>query len=206
MSKQEKYLEDLKEIKEIMHRSSRFISLSGISGVMAGIFALIGAWLAYETVYTGQNYLGYRKALLLPESILTLLAIAFSVLVLSVAGGVFFTTRKARKNNQALWDAQSKRLVINLLIPLATGGILCLMLLVKGYIGFIAPFTLIFYGLALVNASKYTLHEIRSLGLIEIFLGLLATYFIGYGLLFWALGFGLFHIIYGIVMHVKYGS
>ena len=206
MSEQEKYLEDLKEIKEIMHRSSRFISLSGISGVMAGILALIGAWLAYETVYTGQNYLGYRKAVLLPESILTLLAIAFAVLVLSVSGGVFFTTRKARRNNQALWDAQSKRLVINLLIPLATGGILCLMLLIKGYIGFIAPFTLIFYGLALVNASKYTLHEIRSLGLIEIFLGLLATHFIGYGLLFWALGFGLFHIIYGIVMHVKYGS
>jgi len=70
----------------------------------------------------------------------------------------------------------------------------------------VAPLTLIFYGLALVNASKYTLSEIRSFGIAEIVLGLIAMAFIGYGLLFWAIGFGLLHIIYGIIMHVRYGS
>ena len=118
--------------------------------------------------------------------------------------GIFFTSRKAKKNKQKLWDQQTKRLLLNLFIPLATGGILCLILLSKGFIGFVAPFTLIFYGLALVNASKYTLREVRSLGILEIILGLIGTNYVGFGLLFWVIGFGALHILYGIIMKVKY--
>jgi hypothetical protein len=205
MDKQ-KYLDDLHDIKHMMERSSRFISLSGISGILAGIFALIAAFFAYKTIYNKQDYLGYQNVLLNRETIFTLLVIGSVTLVLSIGAGIFFTTKKARKENQKLWDRQTRRLLINLSIPLITGGILCLMLLFEGLIGLIAPLTLIFYGLALVNASKYTLSEIRSLGLIEILTGLLAILFIGYGLWFWSFGFGVLHIIYGIVMQRKYGS
>jgi len=205
MDKQ-KYLDDIRDIKEIMERSSRFISLSGMSGIMAGIVALIAAYLAYKTVYTHQDYLDYRMAILNSETIMILLIIAFMTLILSIGAGIFFTSRKARKQNHKLWDRQTKRLLVNLSIPLCTGGILCLMLLFKGYIGLVAPLTLVFYGLALVNASKYTLSEIRSLGIIEILLGLLAFHFIGFGLIFWSIGFGILHIIYGIVMQRRYGS
>ncbi|PIB35270.1 hypothetical protein BFP72_07595 [Reichenbachiella sp. 5M10] len=205
MEKQ-KYIEDLQDIKTIMDRSSRFISLSGMSGVVAGIVALLGAYLAYETVYTGQNYLSYRRADMTSENVLLLMGIACGVLILSLAGGLYFTQIKAKKSNQKLWDNQSKRLIINLLIPLAVGGLVCLILLSKGFVGIIAPFTLIFYGLGLVNASKYTLSEIRSLGLIEIALGLIGCQFVGFGLILWALGFGVLHIIYGIVMYKKYES
>ncbi|WP_416864993.1 MAG: hypothetical protein ACMVP2_21120 [Imperialibacter sp.] len=205
MEKQ-KYLDDLQEIKSIMDRSSRFISLSGMSGIVAGFLGLIGAYVAYEMVYSGQDYLGYRQALLSNENISQLLIIAVALLLSAVGAGLFFTQRKASKNNQKLWDSQARRLLINLFIPLAAGGILCVILLFKGLIGLLAPLTLLFYGLALVNASKYTLSEVRSLGLMQVALGLLACQFIGYGLLFWAVGFGLLHIIYGIVMHVKYGS
>ena len=204
--KEEKYIEDLKEIKDMMSRSSKFISLSGLSGVFAGMFGLIGAFMAYRTVYENQDYLGYRVAVINKESITSLLIIAIVTLSFSILAGIYFTSRKAKKSKQQLWDLQTRRLVINLLIPLATGGILCLMLLFQGYVGIVAPLTLIFYGLALVNASKYTLSEIRSLGIVEIILGLVAMYFIGYGLLFWSLGFGILHIVYGIIMHVRYGS
>lgn len=203
---QNRYKDDLKDIKDIMTRSSRFMSLSGVSGVLAGVFALAGAYLAYQTVYTQQDYFAYRKADMSGESLFTLLLIALIVLTLSLLSGIIFTIRKTKQNKQPIWDFQSRRLVINLLIPLVTGGLLCLIFLSKGYIGIIAPLTLIFYGMALVNASKYTLTEIRSLGLIEIALGLSAAYFIGYGLLFWVIGFGVMHIVYGIVMHIKYGS
>lgn len=202
----EKYLEDIKDIKDIMNRSSRFISLSGWAGVFAGIIALAGVYVAYKIVYAGQNYLAYRQATITSETLVHLLLIALATLLLAFLSVLFFTRKKATKNNQKLWDHQSKRLVINLLIPLAAGGLLCLILLSKGFIGLIAPLTLLFYGLALVNASKYTLSEIRSLGVIEVVLGLTATFFIGYGLLFWALGFGLLHIIYGIFMEVRYRS
>ena len=203
---EKKYIDDLKDIKDMMNRSSRFISLSGLSGVFAGIFALAGAFLAYRTVYTNQDYLSYRQTIITPEIITALLIIALVTLILSIASGILFTSRKAKREGQKLWDLQTKRLLVNLLIPLVTGGILCLMLLFKGYIGLVAPLTLIFYGLALVNASKYTLSEIRSLGIVQTVLGLIAMYFIGYGLLFWALGFGVLHIVYGIIMQVRYGS
>lgn len=206
MNEKQKYLEDLKDIKEMMNRSSKFISLSGTSGILTGIFALLAAVLAYYTVYSGQKYIGFRKADLTTENLLLLLGIALTTIVLTFITSAIFTARRAKKNNQKLWETQTKRLLINLFIPLATGGILCLILLFRGYIGIIAPLTLIFYGLGLVNASKYTLSDIRVLGLSEIFLGLLGTYYIGFGLLFWGIGFGVFHIIYGIIMYVKYES
>ena len=199
-----KYKDDLKDIKDIMNRSSRFISLSGLSGVSAGIIALLGAYVAYQTVYSKQVSLGYQRAIITNSNITTLMIIALLTIILAIGAGIFFTSRKAKKNDEKLWDLQTKRLLINLLIPLVTGGILGLMLLIKGYIAIVAPLTLIFYGLALVNASKYTLTEIRSLGLIEIILGLIAFQYIGYGLLFWSFGFGVLHIIYGIAMHIKY--
>lgn len=201
---QDKYRQDLAEIKEMMNRSSRFISLSGLSGVSAGIFALLGAYAAYTTVYENQNYFAYRHATFSEEKIIQLLLIASITLVGALVTGVFFTTRESKKRKQKIWDAQSKRLLINLAIPLLSGGLFSLILLREGLVGLVAPVTLIFYGLALVNASKYTLGELRSLGLFEIVLGLIASVFIGYGLVFWAIGFGLLHIVYGFVMHFKY--
>lgn len=200
----EQHLQDLSEIKDIMNRSSRFMSLSGIAGVLAGSFALLGVFLAYDVVYENQDYMAYRKAVITSESLMMLLLIAAAVLVLSVGSGVYFSYRKARKKDERFWNDQAGRVLTNLMIPLATGGLVCLILLSKGYIGILAPLTLIFYGLALVNASKYTLTEIRSLGILEIVIGLVAMQFIGYGLLFWAVGFGVLHIIYGILMYFKY--
>jgi hypothetical protein len=202
----EKYISDLKEIKDMMNRSSRFLSLSGLSGISAGIVALIGAYAAHRMVYNGQEFLSYEKAVIDADTLINLLFIAIVTIVFAVGTVIYFTTRETKKRNQKIWDHQNRRFLINLAIPLITGGILCLILLFKGYIGMMAPLTLIFYGLALVNASKYTLNEIRSLGLAEIALGLIASHFIGYGLLFWSIGFGLLHIAYGTVMQLKHGS
>ena len=69
---------------------------------------------------------------------------------------------------------------------------------------YVAPLTLLFYGLSCVHASKYTIGGVRYLGITIILIGLIATYFTGYGLLFWAIGFGLCHIIYGALMYFKY--
>jgi VIT1/CCC1 family predicted Fe2+/Mn2+ transporter len=125
-------------------------------------------------------------------------------LALSLAAGIFFAWRNARKNALPIWDNTALRLLINLGIPLAVGGIFCLILFYHGYTGLAAPATLIFYGLALINASKYSINEIRSLGLLQVVAGLLAAFFIDYGLLFWAFGFGLLHVVYGILIYVKY--
>ncbi len=208
MDDKQKHLQDLSEIRSIMERSSSFISLSGLSGIFSGIIALGGAAFAYWKIYIQHN--SYQQiyaaeyANLNMELIPILLADAAIVLALALAFGFFFTYRNTQRKGLDIWDNSAKNVLENLLIPLATGGIFCAILLWKGYFFIIAPATLIFYGLALLNASKYTLHDIRYLGLSEIAIGLISTVFPGYSLSFWALGFGVLHIIYGTVMYFKY--
>lgn len=129
---------------------------------------------------------------------------AFVVLFASIAVAISLSVKKARKKGLKIWDNAAKRLIINMFIPLAGGGLFCLILMYHGQAGLVAPSTLIFYGLALLNASKYTLDDIRYLGITELIIGLISAVWIGYGLLFWALGFGIIHIIYGILMYYKY--
>lgn len=199
------YLKDISEIKNMMNKSSRFISLSGLSGILAGIYALVGAFLAHHILHDIkiiENPL--KRFFVIFDTVNTLFLIALSVILLSIITGIVLTVRKAKKNKARIWDGSSKRLVINFLIPIVTGGLFCLVLIDKQFFGLIAPATLIFYGLGCINASKYTLGDIRYLGLINVVLGLVATQFVGYGLYFWALGFGVMHIVYGTLMHYKY--
>lgn len=201
------YLKDISEIKELMNKSSQFMSLSGLSGVLAGIYALVGAFFAYSLLPSSvQNYETKRAPFVQSEQELTmqLIIIAVIVIILSLVTGILMSTLKAKKQGEKLWNTSSKRLIINFSIPLFVGGIFALLLLQKEYYGLIAPITLLFYGLACVNASKYTLRDVRSLGITLLILGLLSTYFIGYGLYFWALGFGVCHIVYGSIMYFKY--
>jgi predicted lysophospholipase L1 biosynthesis ABC-type transport system permease subunit len=201
----EKYLKDIQDIKQMMAQSSRFLSLSGLSGILAGIYSLIGAWFAYKTIYFDTSTMGsYRNLVISYDAVLKLFIIAASVIILSIITGIILSLRKANKANENLWNPISKRLLINFLIPLLTGGFFILFLLEKEMLSIIAPLMLIFYGLACLNASKYTLGDVRYLGITMILLGLLSTWFLGYGLLFWALGFGVCHIVYGALMYFKY--
>ncbi len=202
---EDKYLNDISEIKNMMSKSSQFISLSGLSGILAGIYAIIGAFLAYNILYSQNNISDdiYYQIISLSD-MYNLFGIAITVVVLSILTGVLLSVKKAKKIHENVWNATSKRLIINFIIPLAVGGYLCLYLIEKEDFALVAPFTLIFYGLACVNASKYTLGDVRYLGITMIILGILNTFFIGYGLIFWALGFGGCHILYGSMMYFKH--
>ncbi len=202
---EDKYLNDISEIKNMMSKSSQFISLSGLSGILAGVYAIIGAILAYNILYAQNNISDdiYYKIISLSD-MYKLFGIAITVVLLSILTGVILSVKKAKKIHESIWNATSKRLIINFILPLAVGGYLCLYLIEKEDFALVAPFTLIFYGLACVNASKYTLGDVRYLGLTMIALGILNTLFIGYGLIFWALGFGGCHILYGSMMYFKH--
>lgn len=199
------YQEDLSHIRTMMEKSSRFISLSGLSGVFAGIVALVGAVYVYFVFQReGINYFDGNRNVFNPSLVKELLIIGTVILVLAVSLGYIFTAKESKKKNQKIWDSLTKRLLFNFAVPLFTGGVFCLILLKYHLFVFIAPSTLIFYGLALVNAEKYTLTDVKYLGILEIILGLISFYFLGWGLVFWAIGFGVLHIVYGLVMHKKY--
>ncbi len=196
----ENYLKDITEIKNLMNRSSRFISLSGLSGILAGTYAIIGAAYAYWLVSNSKR--GY---LILDGEIFQLVVLdLFLVSLASIGTAIYLTTRKAKRNNEKVWDATTKRLLLNFLTPIIAGGIYILIILNQQRYGQTGALMLLFYGLGLVNASKFTLGDIKYLGYTEIVLGLACAIFPGLGFWFWVLGFGVMHVLYGVVMYVKY--
>lgn len=214
MAANQKHLESLREIRSIMEKSSRFTALSGLSGIFIGITALFGVLVIYlnnKEFFLGTSYTGNLiiDNQLVPSGEINaflwdFITTGLLVLIVALLFGTLFTMRNARRKREKIWSPGAKLMLMNLLIPLIAGGVFCLALFYHHVIYLIAPATLIFYGLALFNASKYTVREIRVLGITEIMLGLTASFFTGYGLIIWAIGFGLLHIIYGATMYWKY--
>lgn len=205
MKNVKEYEKDLASIRSMMDRSAKFISLSGLSGILAGIYALCGAVAAYSIVHYPISSFYFRiYSINTPDTLAKLLTIAFLVASASVITGLWLSGKKARKHGLALWTTASRTLLLNVAIPMVTGGIFILIILYTGHFGLAAPASLLFYGLALIQGSSHTVDEIRYLGYCEIVLGLIAAVFPGYGLLFWACGFGILHIVYGAIMYNKY--
>lgn len=199
MKEHQDYINDIAEIRSMMERSSKFLSLSGWAGILAGIYALVGAWIAYSVFEFIPKEIFYSHGQLHQVVLL-----AVGIFVLALLTAIFFSKRKANSKGESIWNATSKRLLLNISVPALTGGFLVLILVSKEMIGLAAPFLLIFYGLSLFVAGNYTIKEVKVLGIFQLFLGLINILFIEYGLFFWAIGFGVLHIFYGIYMHFSY--
>jgi hypothetical protein len=213
MNDQNRHLDTLRDIKQMMERSSRFISLSGFSGIAAGACALVGAWFANNVIEENRYSLTNIRSIApgddekisisdwMGNQLVQIAIITFST---AFVLAFIFTYLRSKKTNIPIWGSTARRLMINVMIPMVAGGIYLIKLVESHAYGLIAPGCLIFYGLALLNASKYTLPEIKYLGYGQMLLGIISLWFIGSGIYFWALGFGLLHIIYGTVMWWKY--
>ncbi len=202
MNTEHDYSRDLAEIRAMMEKSSRFLSLSGWAGILAGIYAIAGAWVAY-------SYLGFQPTeasynLSQTGSLSEILLLGTVVLILAIGTAIWLSGRKAAKRGEPLWNTTTKRMSVQMMVPLVSGGVLALILVTSGQAGLLAPITLLFYGLALFQAGTVTYGEVRYLGLFQIILGLTGAFFIEYGLLLWAIGFGVLHIIYGTYIHIRY--
>jgi predicted lysophospholipase L1 biosynthesis ABC-type transport system permease subunit len=204
MDEYRNHLQDISEIRTLMEQNSKFLSLSGLSGISAGICALAGAFAAWWKLDLSIDYL---TPLLGPDytDLLLFLAVdALVVLVAAVGLAALFSIRMGKKRGIPIWNKSARYMLVNLLTPLIAGGLFCLVQVWHGSALWVAPTMLLFYGMSLLNASKYTQPEIRWLGYSEIVLGLLCAVWAGNGLVFWAIGFGILHIVYGAVMYFKY--
>lgn len=201
--------EDIKTIRRMMEESTKFLSLSGFSGVFLGLFAIAGAMVAWFIIPDGGNISSEEYLKSIPGNValsikLKMAVTALAVLIISVSTALFFSFRNARRSQKSIWTPASKRLLINLSIPLAAGGAFALILAFQNHFQLIIPVFLVFYGFSLINAGKFTYDEIFYLGIFEILTGLVAALFPQQGLLFWILGFGILHIVYGVMMYRKY--
>ena len=207
-SNNDETVEALQEIRDILNRSSRFISLSGFSGIWAGGTALVGAWYARglmrdpASMYTAVN--NEATAAYFDPQTNRLIVLAFIVFIVAFAGAFYFTYKKARYHGHVLWNHASQQLLLHLLFPILAGGVFCISAIYNGVPQLTVPLALAFYGMALISASRHTLSEIRYLGMFEVALGCATLFFPEFGLYTWALGFGVLHVVYGIVMRNKY--
>lgn len=196
-------LQTVQEIRNLMEKSSKFLSFSGTSTILIGIYALVGAFLARRILTPVKMMPGEYSA---PEWLFLapkLIGVALIVLALAVATVFLFSFRKAKRMNQPFFNKLTYRTITNLLLPLVTGGIFCIALLFNGYVAIIAPALLLFYGISLINVSKFTYGSTFWLGCGELVLGICCAFMPGKGLLFWTLGFGVLHIVYGIYFYWK---
>ncbi|WEK37387.1 MAG: hypothetical protein P0Y53_07730 [Candidatus Pseudobacter hemicellulosilyticus] len=213
MEAQHQPLEALQDIKRLMERSSRFISLSGWSGIAAGTCALIGAWAAYsqihayeltrnEDIHLHGDYLrGANTNWVLVDNLVLTGAVTF---LAALATAFLFTYLRSRKSGVPIWNRTVQRLTWSVLLPMSIGGLLIIRAMQWGYFELVSPGCLLFYGLGLVSAARFTLGEIRYLGYCLLVLGIINLWVPHNGLYFWAIGFGLLHILYGIAMWWKY--
>ena len=189
MNQEQEQLQALQGIKQLMERSSKFSSISGIAGVVVGVLAtLVFASITYFNITDVKD-----------------LAVVFTItLVVSLITGVFFSAKKAKKRNEKVWDSTAKRFLLNFFMPLVVGGLMCLLFAYLDLFQFIPSFMLVFYGMALLNASKFSIDTIWYLAVLELLLGIAAAFFVDAGLWFWMIGFGILHIVYGFIIYYKY--
>lgn len=202
MKTTENYLAEIKEIRKMMEQSSRFLSLSGLSGILTGIYALAGSLIVWRLVFFSQPE--FVLAIFSGNLVYAVIAAAMAVLFLSVITTLVLTWRRAGRTEKTFWNRGSRLMLINLAIPFVSGGVFILIFTFRGMYEIVAAATLIFYGLALINAAKFSRQEIFYLGFLQIIFGLVAAFVPQFGLLMWALGFGVLHIIYGAVMYIRY--
>jgi len=219
MTEQSQHLDTIQDIRQLMQKSSRFISLSGLSGIAAGLCALVAAWFTqgeltrYHAAHgwvranrsaeydaSGGYVLmpGYRQ---LAQELILIAVVTFGV---AFALAFFFTYLRSKKTGVPIWGFTARRVMFSVIVPMIAGGLVILRLIDLGGYGLIAPCCLIFYGLGLISAGRYTFEEIKYLGYGQLVLGALNLWLIGYGLLFWALGFGVLHMVYGFLMWWKH--
>ena len=191
----DKALESVNEIKELMEKSSKFISVSGLAAILAGIYALAGAYIATQVI-TPETHL-----------IVTLefmAIIALSVLATAAVTAGILSYCKSQKTGQSFFSRLTYRALWNFSLPMLAGGIVCISILMHEYYDILASVMLLFYGLALVNTSKFTYSSVAWLGYAFICLGVVDCFWEGHSLLFWTIGFGGFHILYGILFYLHY--
>lgn len=208
---QDDVLKDLSHIRSLMEKSTKFISISGLSGILAGVYTLVAVaflwWrLKIQWMVFGESSHAHMLFLNLSDPLGTMIITGVLLLLISVTTGVYLALKKAEKTGQAAWNPASRVLLLSVAAPLLTGGALAILLLLKGQYYVLAPCFLIFYGLALYSGSHYSFKELRVLGGLQIILGLLAYWYMPFGLLFFALGFGVLHILYGAIIIKKYGA
>ncbi len=181
-----------------MQQNSTSFSSSGWSGILLGIYGLLAVYMVYTMTNSyGDGFEGFAALpIVLLEIgiiVLTVITILISLITLRIRA-----KRRSKKNNRKLWSPFSKKLRFHTLIPLLFFIIVLVIIANKGYYSSITPLLLFLYGIFLLNLSRFSSGNLKYLSIAEIILAVVAYFIYDKEILFLGLGFGIFHIFYGL--------
>ena len=181
-----------------MQQNSSYFSLSGLSGILVGIYGLLTVYMVHMLTSTYGD--GFDGSSQLPIALLEIGILVLAVVMILVALITLRirAKRSAKKHNEKLWSPFSKKLRFHTLILLLLFIVILAVVANKGYYSIITPLMLLLYGIFLLNLSRLV-GRLRYLAFAELILATIAYFIYDKELLFLGLGFGIFHIIYGIV-------
>jgi len=202
-------------MKKSLEQSSRFISLSGLSGVFVGFCGLLGTYIMHYlirgddtksdkemlNIISSFDYYNLSVHVFVGEHLIFL---AIYTVIFAILFAFYLTLRRSKRENHPIWDIHIQKQLSTLSIPLIVGLIFVIKLVASANYPLIVPSLLLFYGIALVNIRGLTNGDIGYLGYAFIVLGIVNLWLEGWGILFFGFGFGVLHIIYGTVTFIIY--
>lgn len=181
--------ENLQYIRNLMESSSSFTGVSGKGYIVAGVSALIAAWIAGQQQTQESWFLVWMLELLFAGSLT-----------------FYFTLRKASSQGESLWSTTAKKVLFAFIPPMVVGAVLTLFFMRNNGINLLPGIWLSIYGAAVMTAGAYSVSIIPLMGAMFLVLGAGVLLFSLPGNLFLGLGMGGLHIAFGLAVWRNYGG
>lgn len=203
--KEQEIQETLSDIRNMMERSQKVLFLDGTAGIVAAVWALLGAVAVSLVLYGTVSPLWGAWINPIRNSDWSTFFIV-AIICAAVFCAAFLTVwlmskrRAERDGMEFKLDAGTRRLLGNFFTAMVVGGLVCLTPLFNGLWNMVPGYMLLFYGLALVLISPiaFKISITKYFGYTEIMLGIAALALAPLGIMFWTIGFCILHLVWGI--------
>ena len=182
-------MDNLRYIRETLERAGSFTAVPGVGGVLMGCTALMASWMSAQHISTQIWLVVWTLA-------------AGVALLIGIAGAAI----KSRRFNLALWSGPGRKFVAGFAPAMMAGALLTVVLFRAGLPTFLPGIWLLLYGAAILSGGYSSVRVVPLMGACFMLLGSVALFLNGWNDVFLAAGFGGLHIVFGLVIAVKYGG
>jgi hypothetical protein len=183
-------MDDLRFIRRTMEEAGSFTAVPGWGMVAVGLSALAATALAARQS-TAVGWVGVWMA----EA-----ALALAISLVTMRG-------KARSANLSLFSGPGRRFALSFSPPLLAGALLTVALVRAGLEGALPGTWLLLYGTGVTTGGAFSVRIVPVMGLVLMLLGAVAIFAPpGQRDLFMVVGFGLVHLVFGVLIARRHGG
>jgi hypothetical protein len=183
-------IEDLRYIRQTMERAGSFTAVSGWGQVVVGVIGFLAALLALR-----------------PSSAESVVRTWIAAAIVSATVAGLSMALKARRAGVPLLSGPGRKFALGFVPPLASGVLLTGALYREGLLTWLPPVWLLLFGAGVVAGGAFSVKAVPVMGFCFMLLGACALAAPpAWGNYLMAAGFGGLHLVFGIIIAVKYGG